>query len=151
MKSVKLSGKKIAASCRYCGSDEVQLDQSPVWSNGEWMIPNIVTQSNAILQYEGNNSVKTQYGRASCLSCKGDTKIVFNLLKETGSAGQNSYTYHAEVMEKVPIDDEGNYDCLFFKKEFDSMQEVEQALGAQMLDRDCEVTIKKVIKEEYFL
>ena len=43
MKSVKLKGRKIVASCRYCGSDDVQLDRSPVWQNGEWMIPNIVT------------------------------------------------------------------------------------------------------------
>lgn len=151
MKSVKLKGRKIVASCRYCGSDDVQLDRSPVWQDGEWMIPNIVTYSNSILQYDGNNSVKTQYGRVSCLSCKGDTKIVFNLLKETGSAGENRFTYHVEVMERISNDKDDGYDCVFFNREFDSMKEIEQSLGDQMVNRHCEVKIKKVIKEDYLL
>ena len=31
------------------------------------------------------------------------------------------------------------------------MREVEQSLGDQMVNRHCEVKIKKVIKEEYLL
>jgi len=151
MKSVKLKGRKIVASCRYCGSDDVQLDRSPVWQNGEWMIPNIVTYSNSILQYDGNNSVKTRYGRASCLACKGDTSIDFKLLTEATPSRENRFTYHVEVMERISNDKDDGYDCVFFKREFDSMREVEQSLGDQMVNRHCEVKIKKVIKEDYLL
>tara|TARA_R110001592_G_scaffold171973_2_gene410457 strand:+ start:130 stop:591 length:462 start_codon:yes stop_codon:yes gene_type:complete len=148
MKDVSLSGRLIVASCAYCGSDKVCMDRSPIWNGDEWKIPNIAPYSNTLFEYERGNSISTPYTRAYCQDCEGDTRIVFNLLKERDSERDILSCYQVEVMEKVPIDDDGGYDCLYYTHEFSSMNEIESSLGVQFWDRNCEIKIRKFFKEE---
>jgi len=158
MKDVSLSGRSIVASCAYCGSDKVCMDRSPVWDGDEWKIPNntpyskkltiLKFVSNVLFEYERGNSISTPYTRAYCQDCEGDTRIVFNLLKERNSERDILSCYQVEVMEKVPIDDDGGYDCLYYTHEFSSMDEIERSLGVQFWDRNCDIKIRKFLKEE---
>ena len=148
MKTVDFNGRSIIASCKYCGSPNVTMDRSPIWDDGDWSIPNITPYSNNIFEYERGANIVTPYTRAYCKSCEGDTTILFNTLKERDSSRDSLSFYVVEVMERVPIDDDGGYDCLYFSHKFDSMGSFERSMGTQLWDRNCDIKIRKVMREE---
>ena len=138
MKTVDFNGRSITASCKYCGSHNVTMDRSPIWDDGD----------NNIFEYERGENIVTPYTRAYCKSCEGDTTILFNTSKERDSSRDSLSFYVVEVMERVPIDDDGGYDCLYFSHKFDSMGSFERSMGTQLWDRNCDIKIRKVMREE---
>lgn len=151
MRKVNLNGTFIVAKCAYCGSSNVGMSRSPVWNGAQWRLPNKGSRlpyTRTLFQYESGAAIESQYSRAYCLNCAGDTKIMFNMLKEAYDLPQDSHLYVASVTERIPVDDGDEYDCVYFDREFDSIEALERDLFLQLSDENCDVKIKKVLKIE---
>jgi len=149
MRTVNLQGKRIIATCAYCGSDNVGMTRSPVWNDGEWQVPNEgsgLPYTRTLFQYERGDSIESQYSRAYCLTCTGDTRLMFKTLREDHDLFEPKSKYIANVMERIPIGNDGGYDCVYFDREFESMDELDQELSIQLWDRNCVVKISKIME-----
>jgi len=150
MRKVNLNGKYIVAKCVYCGSGNVGMSRSPVWNKGEWKLPNkggSLPYTRTLFEYERGESIESQYSRAYCLNCLGETKIRFNTLTETYDSPADSHIYIASVTEKIQVGDGDEYDCIYFDREFDSLEALGRYLLLQLWDENCEVKVKKVMKD----
>jgi len=150
MKNLQLKNKMITATCDYCGSSEVGIDRSPFWNADKlnWEVPEISPYENYILKYERKNEITTPFTRAYCDSCKGDTRIRFDVVKKGEDFESSSY-YHARITERIPLHDGSHgWDTIFYDESFESIEELEQKLSITMWDRNCDVKISKVLKED---
>ena len=150
MKNLRLKNKLISASCDYCGSADVGIDRSPFWDakNLSWEVPEVAPYENYAFKYERKNEVTTPFTRAYCDTCKGDTRIRFDVMK-TGEDFESASYYHARITERIPLDNgSGGGDTIFYDHSFESLDELEQKLSVTMWDQNCDVKISKVFKEE---
>tara|TARA_R100000935_G_scaffold36441_1_gene57433 strand:+ start:604 stop:1062 length:459 start_codon:yes stop_codon:yes gene_type:complete len=150
MKNLRLKNKLISASCDYCGSADVGIDRSPFWDakNLSWEVPEVAPYENYAFKYERKNEVTTPFTRAYCDTCKGDTRIRFDVMK-TGEDFESASYYHARITERIPLDNgSGGWDTIFYDHSFESLDELEQKLSVTMWDQNCDVKISKVFKEE---
>ena len=150
MKNLRLKNKLISASCDYCGSADVGIDRSPFWDakNLSLEVPEVAPYENYAFKYERKNEVTTPFTRAYCDTCKGDTRIRFDVMK-TGEDFESASYYHARITERIPLDNgSGGWDTIFYDHSFESLDELEQKLSVTMWDQNCDVKISKVFKEE---
>jgi len=71
---------------------------------------------------------------------------MFKTLREDHDLFESKSKYVANVMERIPIGTDGGYDCVYFDREFDSMDELDQELSIQLWDRNCVVKISKIME-----
>jgi len=150
LRKVNLNGQFIIANCSYCGSGNVGMSRSPVWNDGEWKLPNKrsrLSNGRTLMLYDRGESVESQYSRAFCLNCEGDTKIVFKTVTEPYDIHNDLHVYVAEITERIPVGNDGEFDCVYFNREFDSMEELERKLLLELWDENCDVKISKIMKE----
>jgi|TARA_R110000868_G_scaffold67980_2_gene201226 hypothetical protein len=71
---------------------------------------------------------------------------MFKTLREDHDLFERNSKYIANVMERIPIGEDGGYDCVYFDREFDSMDELDHELSIQLWDRNCVVKISKIME-----
>lgn len=78
MSKVHLKDRPIKATCAYCGSDDVCVDRQPYWDvdANEWKLKQAMPIENYLMRFKGKQT-SSPYNRAYCLTCQGDTDIIF--------------------------------------------------------------------------
>ena len=78
MSKVNLKDRPIKATCAYCGSDDVGVDRQPYWDvdANEWRLRQVMPAENYLMRFKGKQT-SSPYNRAYCLTCQGDTDIIF--------------------------------------------------------------------------
>lgn len=149
MKKINFNNKLIVAKCSYCGSGNVGMANSPVWTDGAWKLP--VSEGGAsgvgLFVYSESRIVKSEYNRTFCLDCEGDTNLTFKVSNIGEESDNDSHSYIADVTEKIS-DGDGGFDYIYFKRKFNSMKALEGDLLLQLWDENCDIKVSKILSDD---